>query len=166
MWYVLDKGLVALCVFVFFVFPLFAVTRAIWQAFRPHEPTVWERFGRHGYIEQFNSWNGTGLIRDALGADHSFSVRGFVCPSDTIPTEGRFVTFIPQADGAVGSFRLDPARLSEVHISKKYAGKDNRALCLSCGRYMVPRPQYRYGIAVDSVCPFCLAGYKPPKFSA
>lgn len=171
MWNILDKCLPSLCVLVFFVYPLLAMVRAVWQAiretFRRREPTIWDRSGRSGYIEKFNSKTGTGVIRDASGADHAFSVRSFVCPSNTIPTAGRFVTFIPQAggSGAVQNFRLDPRRLSEVHVSKKYAGKDNRALCLSCGRYMVPRPQYRYGVAVETVCPFCLTRYEPPRFS-
>ena len=171
MYAILDKVLVAICIFVFFVFPAFSLISVVVQSirnnFRRHEPTIWERSGRPGYIEKFNSKTGTGVIRDAAGADHAFSVRDFVCPSNTFPTEGRFVTFLLQAGGggAVQSFRLDPRRLSQVHVSKKYAGRDNRALCLSCGRYMVPRPQYRYGVAVETVCPFCLANYEPPKFS-
>ena len=171
MWYVIDKCLLALCILVFLVFPLFVIGRTAWRiirdTFRPHEPTVWGRSGHAGYIETYSAKSGTGLIRDRAGADHAFSVSAFVCPSDTVPTEGRFVTFIPQpgSHGAVRSFRLDPARLSEVHISKKYAGRSNRALCLCCGRYMVPRPQYRYGVAVSSVCPFCLAEYRPPRYS-
>lgn len=166
MWAFLDKALVIPFWIMLLYLPcsiLYAVWKAVIHPDKP-KPTVWDTNGRRGFIERYDSRSGTGVIQDKSGVVYDFSVDGFHCFTDTLPSEGRFVIFLPSSDGKV-RFRLDPARLDEVHISKRFTSHDGKVLCLACGRYMVPRPQYDHGSVVSSVCPFCLSEHKRPRFS-
>jgi cold shock CspA family protein len=117
-----------------------------------------------GKVKWFSEEKGYGFVTDATSTDRFFSVRDII--GSELPPTGSVVEFEP-AEGKRGP-RAQAVRIVTKPLATRIntytfsspKERDDRAICGSCGKKMVPRLIIHRGVIQRSVCPFCGATYK------
>jgi len=113
-----------------------------------------------GKVKWFSNEQGYGYIVAEDGGEHYFKirdVRGVV-----LPKNGDVVQF----ESRINDIGLYASGIIIVDSVNSDIEKDDRALCLNCGKRMVPRLQYARSAfsyssdPINSICPYCSFVYR------
>ena len=80
-----------------------------------------------------------------------------------VPTPGDTVTYTVGKGRKTGSLAAKNIKVllkAKEQEERRKDAKDNRVVCPSCGKKMVPRMSFNNGSPSASYCPFCGAQYK------
>jgi hypothetical protein len=146
----------------------FRVSKGVYAStLRRLDDKAW-RHARQGYVESVAPSRNSGIIRDKAGKTWQFAMEVYQnADIGGFPAQGRFVQFFPartEKSERVASFRIDPRKARSVHWKKRFSGPLDKQLCLSCGRYIVPRKMFNDKGDLVSECPFCHAEAVHPRF--
>jgi cold shock CspA family protein len=124
----------------------------------------------HGKVKWFSSEKGYGFITRTLDdgyQDYFLHISDVVGPD--APQSGDTVTFSTK-ETKKGEAATDVRIVSrEEKLREDRRGKttrDDRVMCIKCGKRMVPRIQFKNGEPHARICPFCMASQEPGCFIA
>jgi len=107
-----------------------------------------------GKVKFFNQEKGFGFIVGNDGVERFVGVRDIV--GSDLPKNGSIVDFDHQ-DGKKGpkATKVKITAPSTSGDSNQSNRKDDRVVCTSCDRRMVPRVVFNRGTPSHNICPFC-----------
>ncbi|WP_157923282.1 cold shock domain-containing protein [Mameliella alba] len=125
----------------------------------------------HGKVKWFSESKGFGFITQSLDddfQDYFFHITDVIGP-DT-PRPGDIVAFSlkPSKRGkAAAEVRIVETAVArareEQDERRERRSRDDRVKCVSCGKRMVPRLQFKDGEPHARICPFCMASQEEEK---
>ena len=108
---------------------------------------------RYGKVKFFDAVRGFGFVYDEEEVlDRHFHMTQVV--GADLPQAGDVVTFLP-ATGPRGPKAERVTLVERAPSLQRTPGADDRDVCRSCGKRMVPRVRIVNGVPFQSFCPFC-----------